>query len=198
MILVFSFMSNFGNNRDAQKSPPPATPTKARQDTFRQEPPRQNESATTRTPPTGAAAQPVGIDGESPQARPQRERSSSRPVSMIQTYQPALMDVSQDTLPELQPIFTFLNSHANKLYQEGYFLKLDDQNIRKVTPSHQLSSSNVSQTETQMLIAPGPSASRSWWEQYCRCGMLPTWILLAKMGKFFQSLSISPMRQSRW
>jgi len=38
------------------------------------------------------------------------------------------MDVSQDTLPELQPIFTFLNSHANKLYQEGYFLKLDDQN----------------------------------------------------------------------
>lgn len=39
-----------------------------------------------------------------------------------------MMDVSQDTLPELQPIFTFLNSHANKLYQEGYFLKLDDQN----------------------------------------------------------------------
>jgi len=41
------------------------------------------------------------------------------------------MDVSQDTLPELQPIFTFLNSHGNKLYQEGYFLKLDDQNTRQ-------------------------------------------------------------------
>lgn len=46
---------------------------------------------------------------------------------MVQTYQPALMDVNEDTLPELQPIFTFLNSHTNKLYQEGYFLKLDDQ-----------------------------------------------------------------------
>ena len=51
-------------------------------------------------------------------------------MSMVQTYQPPLMDVSQDTLPELQPIFTFLNSHGNKLYQEGYFLKLDDQNTR--------------------------------------------------------------------
>ena len=28
--------------------------------------------------------------------------------------------------PELLPIFSFLNSHANKLYQEGYFLKLND------------------------------------------------------------------------
>jgi CCR4-NOT transcriptional complex subunit CAF120 len=40
------------------------------------------------------------------------------------------MDINQDTLPELQPIFTFLNSHGNKLYQEGYFLKLDDQNTQ--------------------------------------------------------------------
>ncbi|KAF3060042.1 hypothetical protein GL218_05136 [Daldinia childiae] len=57
-------------------------------------------------------------------------RSSSRPLSMVQTYQPPLMDVNEDTIPELQPIFTFLNSHANKLYQEGYFLKLDDQNTQ--------------------------------------------------------------------
>ena len=48
---------------------------------------------------------------------------------MIQTYQPPLMDINDDTPPELQPIFTFLNSHTNKLYQEGYFLKLDDQDI---------------------------------------------------------------------
>lgn len=68
--------------------------------------------------------------GESPQPQVQRERAPSRPMSMVQTYQPPLMDISQDTLPELQPIFTFLNSHSNKLYQEGYFLKLDDQNIR--------------------------------------------------------------------
>ncbi|KAI0018436.1 hypothetical protein F4780DRAFT_771791 [Xylariomycetidae sp. FL0641] len=59
-----------------------------------------------------------------------RSRASSRPLSMVQAYQPPLMDVSEDTLPELQPIFTFLNSHANKLYQEGYFLKLDDQNTQ--------------------------------------------------------------------
>ncbi|KAG9240016.1 hypothetical protein BJ878DRAFT_528740 [Calycina marina] len=57
----------------------------------------------------------------------QRQRASSRPMSMVQTYQPPTMYVEKDTLPELQPIFTFLNSHGNKLYQEGYFLKLDDQ-----------------------------------------------------------------------
>lgn len=51
---------------------------------------------------------------------------------MVQTYQPSLMDVAQDTLPELQPIFTFLNSHQNKLYQEGYFLKLHDLDSRKI------------------------------------------------------------------
>lgn len=45
---------------------------------------------------------------------------------MVQTYQPPLMEIGQDTIPELQPIFSFLNSHSNKLYQEGYFLKLND------------------------------------------------------------------------
>lgn len=48
---------------------------------------------------------------------------------MIQTYQPLVMDTN-NAVPELQPVFTLLNSHANKLYQEGYFLKLDDQNTR--------------------------------------------------------------------
>lgn len=52
---------------------------------------------------------------------------------MVQAYQPPLMEVAQDTLPELQPIFTFLNSHSNKLYQEGYFLKLNDLDSRKST-----------------------------------------------------------------
>lgn len=54
---------------------------------------------------------------------------------MVQTYQPPLMDVGEDTIPELQPIFSFLNSHSNKLYQEGYFLKLDDQNSRTLLPN---------------------------------------------------------------
>ncbi len=76
---------------------------------------------------------------DSPQARQMGERMpgervSSRPLSMVQTYQPPLMELTQDTLPELQPIFTFLNSHGNKLYQEGYFLKLDDQNSRMSYP----------------------------------------------------------------
>lgn len=44
------------------------------------------------------------------------------------------MDITEDTIPELQPIFSFLNSHSNKLYQEGYFLKLDDQNTRMLNP----------------------------------------------------------------
>lgn len=52
---------------------------------------------------------------------------------MVGAYQPPLMDVTEDTIPELQPIFTFLNSHSNKLYQEGYFLKLDDQSTRSLS-----------------------------------------------------------------
>lgn len=52
-------------------------------------------------------------------------------MSMVQTYQPPLMEIAQDTVPELQPIFSFLNSHANKLYQEGYFLKLTDLDTRR-------------------------------------------------------------------
>jgi CCR4-NOT transcriptional complex subunit CAF120 len=57
---------------------------------------------------------------------------------MVQTYHPPVMAVNEQTLPELQPIFTLLNSHSNKLYQEGYFLKLDDQDIR-MRPSRAVS-----------------------------------------------------------
>ncbi|KAF4635462.1 hypothetical protein G7Y89_g2635 [Cudoniella acicularis] len=128
---VLSFMSNF-SNRDAQSSPASATapPAQNRQESFKYEAPRQDNAREGTATPTGPSTHPYNMDGSSPQPRVQRERapSSSRPMSMVQTYQPPLMDVSQDTLPELQPIFTFLNSHANKLYQEGYFLKLDDQN----------------------------------------------------------------------
>ena len=41
------------------------------------------------------------------------------------------METSRDTEPELLPIFQYLNSHANKLYQEGYFLKLNDLDTSK-------------------------------------------------------------------
>ncbi|KAL7628378.1 hypothetical protein AAE478_002580 [Parahypoxylon ruwenzoriense] len=72
------------------------------------------------------ADSPISIETH----RKTTNRSSLRPLSMVQAYHPPLMDVSEDTIPELQPIFTFLNSHGNKLYQEGYFLKLDDQNTQ--------------------------------------------------------------------
>lgn len=36
------------------------------------------------------------------------------------------MQQADDTPPELSPIFSFLNIHTNKVYQEGYFLKLND------------------------------------------------------------------------
>lgn len=56
-------------------------------------------------------------------------KRNSRPLSLVQTHRPHMMDVNASTPPELQPIFSFLNAHSNKLYQEGYFLKLDDQDL---------------------------------------------------------------------
>lgn len=61
-----------------------------------------------------------------------RSRGDLKPkrTSMLQSYVPPQVDVARDTPPELQPIFTYLNSHSNKLYQEGYFLKLHDLDSR--------------------------------------------------------------------
>ncbi|CAL3964296.1 unnamed protein product [Diplocarpon coronariae] len=127
---VLSFISSF-NNRESDRSPTPRAPSQTKQEPPRYESPRRNTTSSPQAPISASRGQ-YNLDGNSAQSRgPQRQRavsSSSRPMSMIQTYHPSLMDVTQDTLPELQPIFTFLNSHANKLYQEGYFLKLDDQN----------------------------------------------------------------------
>lgn len=127
-------MSQWGGNAHAHKNPPsagaspgPASPAPA--------------SPTTKQPPASASYNhsATAPDSFSPQSHSrsqsfQRERSDSRasqrPMSMIQTYQPPVMEVSQDTLPELQRIFTFLNSHSNKLYQEGYFLKFHDSDTR--------------------------------------------------------------------
>lgn len=53
-----------------------------------------------------------------------------RPASMAFTYQAPQTDIARDTLPELMPVFSFLNSQSNKLYQEGYFLKLNDLDTR--------------------------------------------------------------------
>ena len=69
---------------------------------------------------------------------------------MVQTYQPPVMEIAQDTIPELLPIFTFLNSHSNKLYQEGYFLKLNDLDSRNsVTVDATLLANNLYRWSTQ-------------------------------------------------
>ncbi|OJD21624.1 hypothetical protein ACJ73_07035 [Blastomyces percursus] len=39
------------------------------------------------------------------------------------------MDVPPDTIPELEPVLNHLSAQTNKLYQEGYFLKLNDLDI---------------------------------------------------------------------
>jgi hypothetical protein len=122
--LVFSFMS--GKYRDHNSSPTPISPSLP---ATRPEVPRQ-ETLKQSNPPTDVQQQTAAAR-DSPQMRPQRARASSRPLSMVQTYQPPLMELTQDTIPELQPIFTYLNSHGNKLYQEGYFLKLNDQDTSR-------------------------------------------------------------------
>ncbi|TAQ90520.1 Histidine kinase [Chlorociboria aeruginascens] len=124
---ILSFMSKFSHqDQDGEQQSPTSAPAppplQTQQEKFKHESSQPNHARdSTAFPPFSAAP------SDSP-ARAQREWAPARPMSMVQTYQPPLMDVTQDTLPELQPIFTFLNSHGNKLYQEGYFLKLDDQN----------------------------------------------------------------------
>nr|POE49424.1 protein skg3 [Quercus suber] len=142
---VLSFMSQWGGPpRSPTSDAPPASPTGSKY-------PHQDGNVTpsrkpqisTDTPDPYAIDRQLAQAGQSqtqavqqstPSRTPSRARGDSRvgtrPVSMIQTYQPPQMDVAQDTPPELQPIFSFLNSHSNKLYQEGYFLKLHDLDTR--------------------------------------------------------------------
>lgn len=105
---------------------------------------------------------------------------------MVQTYQPPLMDVTEDTIPELQPIFTFLNSHGNKLYQEGYFLKLDDQNTRELLQDLlrlQANKLTMAQRASPIPTEHGRNTLRNLWERFFRYGMLPSSMPLARMEK---------------
>ena len=108
----------------------PKSPTSA--SALSKEPPRQ-EVYTSSSPQHSASP---ARDSPAP-TRTRTERALSRPSSMIQAYQPPMMEIAQDTIPELQPIFSFLNSHSNKLYQEGYFLKLNDLDSRRNHPSYE-------------------------------------------------------------
>ncbi|POS87298.1 hypothetical protein EPUL_002543 [Erysiphe pulchra] len=121
---VLSFISNFSSSgKDGRSTPTPFSQPPTKSDSQRAGPSSINQSSSDIS---------ITALGNSQQNLP-RERvySSSKPMSMLfQTHQPPILDADQNTLPELQPIFTLLNDHANKLYQEGYFLKLDDQNTQ--------------------------------------------------------------------
>jgi CCR4-NOT transcriptional complex subunit CAF120 len=147
-----SFLQKSVQHRDSRPSTPPhdsqdlrgkleSSPDPTRADSpIRAFPPLYHESpglATPSPPPAVTrdhANSTNSINSSSSPTPAGRQRSSSRPQSMVQTYHPPLMEVNGDTSPELQPIFTFLNSHQNKLYQEGYFLKLDDQDSSACIP----------------------------------------------------------------
>ncbi|KAI1001685.1 hypothetical protein K3495_g6517 [Podosphaera aphanis] len=111
---VLSFISNFSTGgRDARSIPPSGS--------------HSNKSGLSSQPILSRSATEPLV---STNLTTTEEEPASRPTSRQQFHFPPLIDVEQTTLPELQPIFSFLNSHSNKLYQEGYFLKLDDQNTQ--------------------------------------------------------------------
>ena len=117
-------MSEWGGGSPHRRSPSATAP--APQSPSKQQPTYAPASASTTALDNLERSSP----GVAPQRSDSNSRPSSRPMSMIQTYQPPVMEVDHDTLPELQRIFTFLNSHSNKLYQEGYFLKFHDTDSR--------------------------------------------------------------------
>jgi CCR4-NOT transcriptional complex subunit CAF120 len=123
--IVLSFMSQWGGPAHLQKQPPSTSASPS---------PSSPSPSSAAFQQSATALDMYHNERASPSPHHQRSRSdsrpSSRPMSMIQTYQPPVMDISADTLPELQRIFTFLNSHSNKLYQEGYFLKFHDTDSR--------------------------------------------------------------------
>jgi len=126
--LVLSFMSQWKDGGH-----PPRSPTAATTPDSPTAPQVRQESAVLHSPTTEDQ-----IDrsvGQSPirRRRDPVDRPPSRPNSILANgYQPPLMEIAKDTPPELQPIFAYLNSHSNKLYQEGYFLKLHDLDSRKL------------------------------------------------------------------
>ncbi|GLA60219.1 hypothetical protein AtubIFM54640_000665 [Aspergillus tubingensis] len=117
---VLSLMSVFGGS--------------SRKDNLSQHHRTSSASLTLNNPPrrvdTPSSDTPSPLDASPISGTPHVERRvTSRPESTLFSHNPPLLEFSQDTPPELQPIFGYLNSHANKLYHEGYFLKLNDLDI---------------------------------------------------------------------
>ncbi|KAL2863871.1 PH domain protein [Aspergillus lucknowensis] len=76
------------------------------------------------TPRFGTPSPDTPSPHDSPPSK--AEQSVSRPRSTVFSQSPPFMQLADDTPAELQRIFAYLNSHANKLFYEGYFLKLND------------------------------------------------------------------------
>ncbi|KIX03984.1 uncharacterized protein Z518_07537 [Rhinocladiella mackenziei CBS 650.93] len=75
--------------------------------------------------PTQFQDQSAAAPADNPRSNPWTDRIASRPTSMV--YAPPSIEPGKDNhIEELLPVFSFLSSHSNKLYQEGYFLKLND------------------------------------------------------------------------
>jgi len=96
------------------------------------------------------------------------------------------------TPPELGPIFGYLHAHANKLYQEGYFLKLHDLDSRELALTPVLPKrpeNNIMQVAAPARIECGMSALRNWSAQSCPCGTQHNWMPLVRMERSFRHLS---------
>lgn len=136
-------MTQWGNahlmNHNSSTPPSPAQLEHKRQPSTEPSTPAKNGvDPKVYDPTSNSSAPPSPTIGGRPRgtsnaSRP-GSRGDSRRNSLALGYQAPMMEVNHDTPAELQPIFTYLNSHSNKLYQEGYFLKLHDLDSR--APSH--------------------------------------------------------------
>lgn len=190
-ILVRSFISTFGgpkNNASGKlnrKSSNNASPVET--------PPRwQTPSPDTPSPPSEFS--PVGG------STPRDGEIGSRPASMIFSNNPPLMAQVDGTPPELSPIFSFLNIHTNKVYHEGYFLKLNDQDNRMcdvaaVRYRHGLTRSI--QMGGRVLIGSGWNVMLNLLGQFFHYGMPLRWTELADK-RSRRPLSTSQTRRLKW
>nr|KMM70385.1 PH domain-containing protein [Coccidioides posadasii RMSCC 3488] len=122
---VLSFISA---GRRGSKNNPPSPPTPQSDSSIS---PVKSSSANGFQAASLPQEVPNPVSGNSPRATPQRpNRTNARPVSTVLQQQQQQVVPSVDAenvpLPELEPIFSYLNSQSGKLYYEGYFFKLND------------------------------------------------------------------------
>lgn len=120
--LVRSFIQTFGGSKNNEKNIYSVKEGRKSSNNVASDPVLPSwdtPSPDTQSPPDDVS--PVGT------STPRSDDLGARPASMVFSRNPPLLPNAQDTPPELSPIFTYLNIHTNKVYHEGYFLKLNDQ-----------------------------------------------------------------------